>query len=127
MATAFRGGANGASRRPFVRLDNGRRALIDTGSGFGLALHEGVARSFGVASALGRERAGVRDLGRGHVAARRVAPVTVQVGGLQLRRIPTDLLFGASTDAPVILGRDALHPFQLTFDPVHRLIRIAPR
>ncbi len=117
----------GSSRRPFVRLDNGRRALIDTGSGFGLALHEAAARSFGVASADGRERAGVRDLGRGHVAARRIAPLTVQLGELVLRRVPTDLLLGASTDAPVILGRDALRPFQLTFDPVHRFIRIAPR
>ncbi len=119
--------ADGAGRRPFVRLDNGRRALLDTGSNFGLAIDETAARAFGVGADVGRERAGVRDLGRGHVAARRIAPVTVQIGGLVLRRIPTDLLFGAAADAPVILGRDALRPFRLTFDPINRLIRIAAR
>ncbi len=119
--------ADGAGRRPFVRLDNGRRALLDTGSNFGLAIDETAARSFGVGPDAGHERAGVRDLGRGHVAARRIAPVTVQIGELVLHRIPTDLLFGAAADAPVILGRDALRPFRLTFDPVSRLIRIAPR
>lgn len=119
--------ADGADRRPFVRLANGRRALLDTGSNFGLALDATAARAFGVGADAGRERAGVRDLGRGHVAARRIAPVTVQLGDLVLRRIPTDLLFGAAPDAPVILGRDALRPFRLTFDPVNHLIRIAPR
>ncbi len=119
--------ADGSGRRPFVRLDNGRRALLNTGSNFGLALDETAARAFGVGPDAGRERAGVRDLGRGHVATRRIAPVTVQIGGLVLRRIPTDLLFGAAADAPVILGRDALRPFRLTFDPVHRLILIAAR
>jgi Aspartyl protease len=115
------------SRRPFVRLENGRRALLDTGSNFGLALDPSAARSFGVGPEVGEERAGARDLGRGHVSARRIRPITVQIGGLELRRIPTDLIFGASADAPVILGRDALRPFQLSFDPINRLILIAPR
>ncbi|MFL6207613.1 MAG: aspartyl protease family protein [Pyrinomonadaceae bacterium] len=115
------------ARRPFVQLDNGRRALLDTGSNFGLALHESVGAAFGVRPETGRDRAGVRDLGRGHVAARRIAPITVQIGGLVLRRIPTDMLYGAAVDAPIILGRDALRPFQLSFDPVNRLILIAPR
>jgi hypothetical protein len=125
--TVVRWLTEGGNRRPFVQLDNGRRALIDTGSNFGLAVQDSAARSFGVGPDVGRTRAGVRDLGRGHVAARRIAPATVQIGALVLRRIPTDLLYGAATDAPVILGRDALRPFQLSFDPVSRLIRIAPR
>lgn len=115
------------ARRPFVQLDNGRRALLDTGSNFGLALHESAGAAFGVRPETGRDRAGVRDLGRGHVAARRIAPITVQIGELVLRRIPTDMLYGAAVDAPIILGRDALRPFQLSFDPVNRLILIAPR
>lgn len=125
--TVVRWLSDGGARRPFVQLENGRRALLDTGSGFGLALHESAGPAFGVRPETGRDRAGVRDLGRGHVAARRIAPITVQIGGLVLHRIPTDLLYGAAVDAPVILGRDALRPFQLSFDPVNRLIRLAPR
>lgn len=117
---------DGTSRRPFVALDSGRRALLDTGSGFGLAVSEQAARSFGILSARGRERAGVTDLGRGRVGARRVEPVTIQIGSLVLRRIPTDLLTGAANGAPVLLGRDALRPFEISFDPVSRLIRLRP-
>jgi hypothetical protein len=117
---------DGSSRRPFVMLDAGRRALLDTGSGFGLAINETAARSFGIVSTRGRERAGVRDLGRGNINARRVEPITIRIGPLVLRRIPTDLLSGAASDAPVLLGRDALHPFEISFDPVSRLIRLRP-
>ena len=118
---------DGTSRRPFVSLDAGRRALLDTGSGFGLAVNEEAARSFGILSARGgRERAGVNDIGRGRVGARRVEPVTIQIGSLLLRRIPTDLLTGAANGAPVLLGRDALRPFEISFDPVSRLIRLRP-
>ncbi|HKP71645.1 MAG TPA: retroviral-like aspartic protease family protein, partial [Pyrinomonadaceae bacterium] len=117
---------DGSSRRPFVMLDAGRRALLDTGSGFGLAISENAAQSFGVASLRGRERASVRDIGRGSVSARRVEPVTVQIGGLVLRRIPTDVLTGASSGAPVLLGRDAMRPFEISFDPLSRLIRLRP-
>jgi hypothetical protein len=117
---------DGSSRRPFVMLDAGRRALLDTGSGFGLAINETAARSFGIASMRGRERAGVRDLGRGNISARRVEPITIQIGSLVLRRIPTDLLSGAAAGAPVLLGRDALRPFEISFDPVSRLIRLRP-
>lgn len=115
------------SRRPFVMLGGGRRALVDTGSGFGLAVTEQSARSLGIPTARGREREGVRDLGRGQVDARRIRPATVQIGPLALRGVPTDLLTGAAPEAPVLLGRDALRPFELTFDPVNRLIRFAPR
>jgi hypothetical protein len=119
---------DGATRRPFVMLEGGRRVLIDTGSGLGLGLTPEAARSLGVLGARGRERAGdVRDLGRGRVGASRIEPATVRVGALVLRRVPTDLLAGASVAAPIILGRDALRPFELTFDPLNRLIRFAPR
>jgi predicted aspartyl protease len=114
------------TRRPFVMLDLGRRALVDTGSAFGLAMSESVARASGIAAVEGRDRSGVRDLGGGTIAARRVQPITVQIGSLVLRRIPTDVVTGAESGAPILLGREALHPFQLTFDPVNRLVRIAP-
>ena len=118
---------DGVSRRPFVQLAEGRRALLDTGSGFGLAVTPEAARSLGVVGhRRGREGA-VIDLGRGRVGARRVAPATVHVGPLALRNVPTDLLSGASAGAPVLLGRDALRPFELTFDPVNRLVRFLPR
>ena len=117
---------DGSSRRPFVMLDAGRRALLDTGSGFGLAINETAARSFGIVSTRGRERAGVRDLGRGDIKVRRIEPITIQIGSLVLRRIPTDLLSSAASSAPVLLGRDALRPFEISFDPVSRLIRLRP-
>jgi predicted aspartyl protease len=115
------------TRRPFVMLDLGRRALVDTGSGFGLAMSESVARASGIMPGEGRDSFSVRDLGGGTVAARRVPPITVRIGSLTLRRIPTDLVSGVEAGAPVLLGREALQPFQLTFDPVNRLIRIAPK
>jgi hypothetical protein len=42
-----------------------------------------------------------------------------------LRSIPTDILSGVAEDAPVILGRDALFPFKISFDPRQRLITFA--
>jgi hypothetical protein len=119
---------DGTTRRPFVSLEGGRRALLDTGSGLGLGVTPEAAAALGVAGFRGRERAGgVRDLGRGRVEARRIEPATVRVGALVLRGVPTDLLAGASVAVPIILGRDALRPFELTFDPLSRLIRFAPR
>lgn len=114
------------SRRPYVMLSGGRRALLDTGSGFGLAVTPDAARALGIAGVEGRERAGTRDLAGGEVASRRVRPATVHVGPLELRGVPTDFLTNAHAEAPVLLGRDALRPFELTFDPVNRLIRIRP-
>jgi predicted aspartyl protease len=120
--------SDGETRRPFVQLAEGRRALIDTGSGFGLAVTPEAARALGVLGGRGRERdGGVIDLGRGRVGSRRVAPATVHIGPLVLRGVPTDLLDGASSGSPVLLGRDALRPFELTFDPVNRLVRFVPR
>ncbi|HEX8560957.1 MAG TPA: aspartyl protease family protein [Pyrinomonadaceae bacterium] len=116
----------GGARRPFVMLGEGRRALIDTGSGFGLAVNESAARALGVLATEGRGRRGTRDLAGGEVAARRVRAATVHVGPLALRGVPTDLLVRAQKGAPVILGRDALRPFRLTFDPLSRLIMLDP-
>lgn len=119
--------SDGESRRPFVQLAEGRRALIDTGSGFGLAVTPEAASALGILGGRGRARDGVIDRGRGRVGARRVAPATVHVGPMALRNVPTDLLSGASAGSPVLLGRDALRPFELTFDPVNRLVRFVPR
>ena len=109
----------GSSRRPFVRLGDGRLALLDTGSGFGLAVRNVVPGDE-------KRRAGVRDLGGGEVTSERVDPSTISIGALVLRGVPTDLITGAEKDAPILLGRDALYPFRLTFDPIQRLIEIAP-
>lgn len=107
-------------RRPFVMLDNGDRALLDTGSGLGLAVRD-------TGSADQRAPAYVvRDVGGGHISARRVAATTISIGSLTLRRIPTDLVSGTEVDAPVLLGLSALRPFRLEFDPMHRLIAISP-
>ncbi len=104
--------------RPFVRLGDGRLALIDTGSGFGLALNEvGNHRRSGNA---------VHDLGGGTVQSRRVEPHTVSIGALVLNGVPTDVLTGAAPGTPIIIGRRALFPFRITFDPASRLISFEP-
>lgn len=109
----------GNSRRPFVTLSTGEQALIDTGSSLGFAIHDS-------SQTLPASRSSVvRDVG-GSVSAHRVAPRTVSIGSLVLRNVPTDLISGATADAPVLLGLNALHPFRLRFDPLHRLIEIAP-
>lgn len=114
------------SRRPFVMLDGGRRALLDTGSEFGLAVSESGTGGVGIPSQSGRDRDGVRDIAGGRITARRVAPTTVQIGALTLRGVPTDVLSGVVDGSPILLGRDALQPFYLSFDPLHRLIMITP-
>lgn len=108
-------------RRPFVMLDSGERALLDTGSSLGFAVKEN-SRGDGQRIS-GYE---VRDVGGGRISTRRGAPTTISIGSLTLRRIPTDIISGAEADAPVLLGISALRPFRLRFDPVHRLIEIAP-
>ena len=109
----------GRGRRPFVMLDNGDRALLDTGSSLGLAIRD--------SSPTDRKMPAhaVRDVGGGQISTRRVAATTIAIGALTLRRIPTDLVSGTEADAPVLLGLSALRPFRLKFDPVHHLIEIA--
>ena len=106
--------------RPFVMLDNGDRALLDTGSSLGLAIRDSGSSDRKVPAYA------VRDVGGGHISARRVAATTISIGALTLRRIPTDMVSGTEADAPVLLGLSALRPFRLSFDPLHRLIEIAP-
>lgn len=108
------------SRRPFVRLEDGRLVLLDTGSAFGLAVS---ARSV---AADERTPARTRDIGGGSVGSRRIHPTDVSIGTLTLRSVPTDILSGAEKGAPALLGRDALYPFKMVFDPVHKLIAISP-
>lgn len=113
----------GDDDRPFVRLGDGRIALVDTGSRFGLAVNGRDAVIVGRDGAR-RPADAVRDLGGGTVVSRRVNPTTISIGELELRSIPTDILFGVDKNAPVILGRDALEPFKISFDPKRRLIQI---
>ncbi len=115
------------SRRPYVTLSpNGGRALLDTGSGFGLAISEANAPSFGINAGQGENRVDAHDIAGGTIMARRIDPATVYIGSLSLRKVPTDLLSGTDAAAPVLLGREALRPFRLTFDPLNRLIEFAP-
>jgi predicted aspartyl protease len=114
------------SRRPFVMLSSGHRALLDTGSGFGFAINENSARSFGIEQERGREGNGSRDIGGGRIESRRVRPTNLRIGALMLYRVPTDLLSGVEAGAPFLLGREALEPFEVTFDPANRLIRFTP-
>lgn len=108
------------SDRPFVKLGDGRLALVDTGSGFGLALSD-------VRSSHRPDGARVsHDLGGGRVQSRRVAPQRVNIGALVLNGVPTDVLTGVAPGTPLILGRRALFPFRITFDPVARLIAFEP-
>ena len=106
------------SDRPFVRLADGRLALVDTGSALGLALNESRAHT-GTGNT-------IHDLGGGTVQSRRVAPQTVSIGTLVLNGVPTDVLTGVAPGTPIILGRGALFPFRITFDPLARLISFEP-
>ena len=108
------------SDRPYVRLGDGRLALIDTGSGFGFAVNEAVGSNH-----RGTDNA-IHDLGGGIVQSRRVAPQTVSIGALVLNKVPTDVLTGVASGTPIILGRGALFPFRISFDPASRLIAFEP-
>ncbi|HUE81756.1 MAG TPA: retropepsin-like aspartic protease [Pyrinomonadaceae bacterium] len=110
------------SSRPFVRLGDGRLALLDTGSGLGLGIRDPNSSTH----ERGRRDEGIHDLGGGTFQVVRVEPSTVTINALVLRGVPTDILRGVAVDTPVILGRDALFPFRITFDPLNRLIEIAP-
>ena len=102
--------------RPFVRLSDGRLALLDTGSRLGLALSGGS----------GVRGDTIHDLGGGTIQSRRIEPQTVSIGALVLNKVPTDLLTGVAPGTPIIIGRGALFPFKITFDPASRLIAFEP-
>jgi len=106
------------SNRPFVKLGDGRLALLDTGSRLGLALSEGRRAPTGEDA--------IHDLGGGTIQTRRIAPQTVNIGALVLNKVPTDLLTGVAPGTPIIIGRAALFPFKITFDPASRLIAFEP-
>lgn len=110
--------------RPFVRLSNGDLALIDTGSGFGLAVTN--ARVVTVGARDQREPQNRNDLGGGQVQSREISPQRVSIGALVLNGVPADVLTGVAPGTPTILGRRALYPFKITFDPVTRLISFEP-
>jgi hypothetical protein len=110
------------SNRPFVRFEDGRLALIDTGSVFGLALNESTRAT----GANHRRSDTIHDLGGGSVQSRQVTPQTVSIGALVLNGVPTDVLTGVASGTPIILGRRALFPFRITFDPASRLIAFEP-
>jgi hypothetical protein len=107
------------SERPFVRLGDGRLALIDTGSTLGFALSE-------PGRVTGPNRNITHDLGGGRIQSRRVTPQTVNIGSLVLNKVPTDVLTGVAPGTPIIIGRGALFPFKITFDPASRLIAFEP-
>jgi hypothetical protein len=114
------------SHRPFVKLGDGRLALVDTGSELGLALNE---RQVVSAQRSSQRQANARtsqDLGGGRVQSRRISPQTVNIGALVLNGVPTDVLSGVAPGTPIILGRRALFPFRITFDPAARLIAFEP-
>ena len=111
----------GGSPRPFVRLGDGRLALIDTGSSFGLAVNERDAIVVGIRRTDPASQT-TRDIAGGTISSHRVAPTTITIGDLVLRGVPTDILFGGEDEAPVILGREILYPFKITFDPQRRSI-----
>jgi hypothetical protein len=104
--------------RPFVRLSDGRLAFLDTGSALGLAVNQG-SRVTGSKI--------THDLGGGSFNSRRIEPQTVSIGPLVLNKVPTDLLTGVAPGTPIILGRGALFPFKITFDPASKLIAFEPR
>jgi len=108
--------------RPFVRLGDGRLALIDTGSGFGLALTDGRV----IGSRSHAQLPNRHDLGGGRVQSQEIEPQRVNIGALVLNGVPSDVLSGVAPGTPNILGRRALFPFKITFDPVARLISFEP-
>jgi hypothetical protein len=117
------------SHRPFVKLGDGSLALIDTGSGFGLALNDSQVVSRKRSSNTSHRPDNTRinqDLGGGRVQSRRISPQVVNIGALVLNGVPTDVLSGVAPGTPTILGRRALFPFSITFDPVSRLISFEP-
>lgn len=115
------------ARRPFVALDDGRTALIDTGSSLGLVLTDRQAREIGLRLEDAVSATRIRDAGGGSVEVRRASLRKIMLGSMVLENVPVDVVTGAGSGTPILLGRAVLRPFVLTFDPRSRLIRIEPR
>lgn len=120
-------GGRANDQRPYVQLNGARRALIDTGSSLGLVLSEAEAALLRVAFSRDDEWRPMRDIAGSRTWARRVRPITIDLDGMTLSRVPTDVISGAHENVPVLIGRAALRPFLVVFDPRHRLIAFAPR
>jgi hypothetical protein len=103
-------------KRPFVALNGREPALIDTGSGFGLAIPASKAAAFGIQPEVPVATRRLRDITGRTLQVTRVSPVSVRLEPLYLEHIPTDLLHGADPATPLLLGRDALRPFRIAFD-----------
>ncbi|QUV85418.1 retropepsin-like aspartic protease [Chloracidobacterium aggregatum] len=103
-------------KRPFVALNGREPALIDTGSGFGLAIPAAKAAAFGIQPEVPVAARRLRDITGRTLEVTRVSPVSVRLEPLYLERIPTDLLHGTAPATPLLLGRDALRPFRIAFD-----------
>jgi len=103
-------------KRPFVALNGREPALIDTGSGFGLAIPASKAAAFGIQPEIPVAARRLRDITGRTLQVTRVSPVSVRLEPLYLERIPTDLLHGTDPATPLLLGRDALRPFRIAFD-----------
>jgi len=117
--------ANG--KRPFVQINGREPALIDTGSGFGLAVPAAKAATFGIRPEVPVAARRLQDIMGSTFQVTRVSPVSVWLDRLHLERIPTDLLHGTAPATPLLLGRDALRPFRIAFDMRQRsLIFVLP-
>lgn len=113
-------------KRPFIMLNDGRKALIDSGSGLGLAMSIEDAHDMNLSRTESKNETLIKDITGGTIRTRRVAPTTVVIGSMELHNIPTDIIEGAHSGSPLLLGRAALQPFRVTFDPRSRLISFAP-
>ena len=103
------------SHRPFVKLGDGRLAFIDTGSTFGFAFEP-----MDAVILIGRRSASVTILAADEFSRGESHHRESNIGALVLNGVPTDVLTGAAPGTPIILGRRALFPFRITFDPVAR-------
>lgn len=114
------------TRRPWVKVGPGRFALVDTGSQLGFAVGSRDAERFGVIALHAGDAERAVDSGGGVFRTRRATTPTLHVGSMELRNVPTNIVESGDAHAPILLGREALRPFAIAFDPRARLIRFAP-
>lgn len=112
--------------RPFIKINNRINALIDSGSHLGLAVSSSVARTLNIDTSAYQNTNTVYDINGQEILVHRNKPTTIWLDSMVLNKIPTDILERASTSTPILLGRDALRPFKVSFDPQNRLIEFLP-